>query len=59
MSPGEAFKLAESLGILNAVHRAVIAIVSGKPTVAERLAKNAALAAGAKLAARGRIKATK
>jgi len=47
---------ARKLGLLTAIAGVLRAIFAGKPKVAERLAKNAALAAGAKLAARERIK---
>lgn len=50
---------AASLGLLAAVGEVLSAILRGEPTQAERLAKNAGLAAAAKLAARERIKRTR
>ena len=55
----QALKEASSLGLLTALGQVLSAIVQGKPSQAERLARNAALAASAKLAARARIKAMK
>lgn len=55
----KAWREAASLGILAAISEVIRSIVAGKPDQAERLARNAALAAAAKLAARTRIKASK
>lgn len=44
---------------LGSVVETIEAIVNGEPAKAERLARNAALSAGAKGAARARIKATR
>jgi hypothetical protein len=55
----EALAKAAELGVLDGIAKVLGAILSGKPDVAERLARNTALAAGAKLAAKERIKRTK
>lgn len=55
----EALREAVRLGIIGTLARTLGAIVTGKSTLAARLAANDALAAGAKLAAERRIKARK
>jgi hypothetical protein len=49
-----ALKEAARLGLLATVGKTLVAIVTGKPTLAARLAQNDALAAGAVLAAERR-----
>lgn len=56
LAPKELLSEASRLGVFDAVVQVVRAILAGEPTVAERLAKNAALAASAKIAARERIR---
>lgn len=50
---------AEELGLLATIGQVISAVLSGKPDQAERLARNGALAAAAKLAARERIRGTR
>ena len=50
---------AEDLGLLATLGQVISAVLSGDANQAQRLAKNGALAAAAKLAARERIRRTK
>lgn len=59
LEPKELLSEASRLGVFDAVVQVVRAILAGEPTQAERLAKNAALAASAKIAARERIRRTR
>jgi hypothetical protein len=56
MSPAlkAALATAERLGLIETITKTVVAIVTGKPTLAARLAQNDALAAGALLVAEKR-----
>ena len=47
------------LGLLATIGQVISAVLSGKPDQAERLARNGALAAAAKLAARARVRGTR
>lgn len=59
IDPKDLLAEASRLGVFDAVVQVVRAILAGEPTQAERLAKNAGLAAAAKIAARERIRRAK